>query len=251
MRKTLAVLVPALVLSLAAAPLAAQDGGGTLARITYWSVNDAAAFETGLVAHNAFHKAQKDPSAIHTWEIISGERSGQYVRGSFGHTWADFDAEEAMAEADAADSAAHLDPHVTAAEPRIFRFIPELSRPAGGPKPLARILVFELRFGKNRQFEEAVAKVHAALGEVEDWGSYSWYELIDGGRLPSYVLSLPRDNWAGFTPHEPGLAAIVAQKYGDQAPAILGAIEDAVEHQVAYTLVYRADLSYVPSGEME
>ena len=252
MRKILSVFVPALVLLLAAAPLAAQDGGGTLARVTFWSVNDVAGFEAGLVAHNAFHAAQKDPSALHTWQIISGERTEQYVHASFGHTWADFDAEEKMAPADDADSAVHLTPFITHSEPGTYRFIPEISRPAaGGPTPLARILVFHVKFGMSRQFEGAVAKIHAALNEVEDWGSYFWYERVEGGPVPTYVVSLPSANWAGFAPHEPGLAAVVGKEYGDQAAAIFEALEGAVESEDTYTIAYRKDLSHIPSAATE
>ena len=249
MRKILSVFVPALVLLLAAVPLAAQDAAGTLAHVTFWSVDDVAGFEAGLVAHNAFHVAQKDPSALFTWQVISGERNGQYVRASFGHTWADFDTEEKMAPADDADSAVHLTPYITHSDPGTYRFIPEISRPAAGePTPLARILVFHVKFGKSRQFEGAVAKIHAALNDVEDWGNYLWYELVEGGPVPTYVLSLPSANWVGFTPHEPGFAAIVGKKYGDQAAAILAALDDAVESEDSYTIAYRKDLSYIPSA---
>jgi hypothetical protein len=251
MRQALAVLVPALAALAAAAPLAAQ-GGGDLARVAYWTVDDVAGFEAGLAAHNAFHAAQQDPTPLFTWQVVSGPRAGQYVRASFNHTWADFDAEEKMAAADAADSATHLDPYLAADLPGIYRYRRELSRPPeGGPQKLARILAFELKFGKSRQFEEAVAKVHAALAEVETWGNYLWYERIDGGQVPAWVLSQPSDTWAGFAPHDPGLAALVAKKYGDQAAAILGAIEEAVERQEVYTLAFRGDLSYVPGGEPE
>lgn len=254
MRKTLAVLVFALAASaalVAVAPLAAQ-GGGDLARVAYWSVNDVGKFEAGLVAHNGFHAALKDPTPLFTFEIVSGARTGQYIRGSFNHTWADFDDEEKTAAADDADSATHLTPYIAAAEPGIYRYHPELSRPHEGlPAKLSRILVFELRFGKSRQFEEAVAKVHAALNEVETWGNYFWYELVDGGHLPTYVLSLPSETWAGYTPHVPGFAEIVAKKYGDQAPAIFEALEGAVKSEDSYTITFRKDLSYLPSSEKE
>ena len=127
MRKILSVFVPALVLLLVAALLVAQDGGGIFVWVTFWSVNDVAGFEAGLVVYNAFHVAQKDPLALHTWQIISGERTGQYVRASFGHTWADFDAEEKMALADDADLAVHLTPFITYSELGTYCFIPEIS----------------------------------------------------------------------------------------------------------------------------
>ena len=171
MRKILSVFAPALVLLLAAVPLAAQDAAGTLAHVTFWSVDDVAGFEAGLVAHNAFHVAQKDPSALFTWRVISGERNGQYVRASFGHTWADFDTEEKMAPADDADSAVHLTPYITHSDPGTYRFIP---RSAGLPPASRR------RWRGSWSFTSRSVRADSRGGRSQDpcgargrdWGNY-------------------------------------------------------------------------------
>lgn len=230
-------------------PLAAQEGGGDLARVSTWTVDDAAAFEAGLKAHNDFHRSHDDPSAIHTFEIITGKNAGRYMRASFGHTYADFDAEAAMMAEDAADSAQHLEPYVTHVEPALYRFLPEISRlPEGGISPLARVLVFEVTWGRADEFLGAIAKIHAAIGELDEPGAYIWYELVDGGSVPTFVASLPRENWAGFAGFEPeDVGKAVMARYGADGASVFEAMESSVESEVRYTIAYRADLSYVPA----
>ena len=128
---------------------------GNLSSVTYWSVNDAEGFEAGLKAHNALHEQQNDPSALYTWRVVSGKRNGQYLRVTVGHHWQDFDQEQKMSDADAADSAINLDPYITAAEPAIYRFMPTKvsgQEGEGEPKALIRVMVFELKFGHQREF---------------------------------------------------------------------------------------------------
>lgn len=243
----------ALALLLTPAPAPAQEGGN-VARVVYWTVRDGhqADFETGLAAHNQVHVAQKDPHALLTWQIVSGKRTGQYLRGSFGHQWADFDVDPAVAAADEADSAKNVDPHIQSAEPIFGRFVPELSNPVQGGEPatVSWVIYYHLHQGKARQFREAVGKIHAALGKVEGgWPAYHWYSLSSGD-LPTYVLSLPRANWAAFAPGETPLAAAVAAAHGEEgAAAIWQSMSDAVESQYAYYAVLRMDLSYFPASE--
>ena len=246
----LAVL--ALALLLAPAPAPAEDGGN-VARVAYWTIRDGhvADFEAGLAAHNQLHVAQKDPHPLLTWEIVSGKRTGQYIRGSFGHEWADFDQEAANAEADAADSAKNLDPHIASAEPVFGVARPELSNPPSGPPSgVSQVIYFHVNQGMAQQFVGAIKKVHAALGKVEGgWPSYLWYDLASGS-LPTYVLSLPRANWAGFAPGDPSLFDAVAAEYGpEDAQSIFAEFSAAVEHQHAFFSVFRGDLSYMPASE--
>lgn len=251
MRKSLACLCLAVVS--AVVPAAAQEAPrGNLARVTYWTVADADAFEAGVQAHNQFHASLGDPVPIHTFEVVTGPRVGQYIRASFGHTWADFDAEMANLEGDAADSAKNLDPHVTGSVPAIYEALPELSHyTEGGVRPLAKIITFQLKWGHERAFMDAVGKIHAALSEVEGFRPYLWYRLEDGGHVPSYVVSLPSDDWAGFAQPERGIDEIVGEKYGEEAGAIFEAMGSAIESESSYTIAYRSDLSYLPAVPAE
>lgn len=251
---TLAAAAMALALMLLPAPALAGDAGN-VARVTYWTIRDGheADFEAGLKAHNQLHVDQQDPNALLTWQIVTGKRNGQYLRGSFGHDWADFDQESATAEADAADSAKNIDPHIAGAEPVFGVAMPELSNPgSGGPRGVSQVIYFHVRPGKQQQFQGVIGKIHAALGKVEGgWPSYLWWELATGS-LPTYVVSLPRDNWAGFAAGDTPLGAAVAAEYGpEETKKIFEALGDAVEHEHSYISVLRADLSYMPAPAAE
>lgn len=247
------VLLAVLVVVLTAVPVAAQEApAGNLAQVVSFVVTDAAAFEAGLKAHNQYHAGLNDPMPIQTFEIITGPRGGEYLRGSFGRTWASFDAEMANLAADAADTAQNLDPHVTRSEVTIYEVQPEISRfPEGGIRPLFKIIEFRLKWGHERTFMDAIGKIHAALGEVEDFRPYIWYRLEDGGHVPTYVVSLPSDDWAGFAQPDRGIDQIVGEKYGEEAGAIFEAMGSAIESESNYTIAYREDLSYLPAGGAE
>lgn len=246
-------VVLALCLLLAPAPAPAQEGGN-VARVVYWTIRDGhqSDFEAGLAAHNQLHAAQKDPHALLTWQIVSGKRTGQYLRGSFGHNWADFDVDPEVAAADEADSAKNIDPHIASAEPIFGEFLPELSNPVQGGEPstVSHVHYFHLHPGKAGQAREAIAKVHAALAKVEGgWPPYHWYSL-SSGHLPTFVLSLPRANWAAFDPRDPSMGAVMRAEYGEEgAGEIFDSFADAIESQYAYHAVLRTDLSYFPASE--
>ena len=244
------IIIPILVLLLSGLPALAQEEPGNLARVAFWSIKAGMEeqFENGLKAHNGWHRQQNDSQALLTWEVVTGPRTGQYLRASFGHRWPDFDQDPKTADADAADSAIHLDPYIESGGPAIYRHIPELSRSAGETMPLARVLVFHLKYGKAREFEAAVMKIHQALGKI-DWPHYEWYALVDGGWGPTYVVSLPRANWAGFVPGEKSLPEVVGEAYGDEADGIWEAFEETVASQESYSVTFRSDLSYIPGGE--
>lgn len=247
----IAVLVTAALLAAGAA--AAEDAPGTIARVDYWTIKagTTADFEKGLKAHNALHAKQADPHALLTWQVLTGKRVGQYLRGSFGHHWADFDVDAETRAADDADSAVNLDPYIVAADPGLYHYLPDWSRTksgAAGPAPLSQVLIFHVEFGRSPDFARTVGKIHAALSKI-DWPDYRWYQLADGGEIPTYVLSLPRENWAAYEP-QGDLASALVTEYGEEGAAeIFRALAEVVKEQIAYTVAYRADLSYLPAAD--
>ena len=181
-----------------------------------------------------------------TWQVISGPRSGQYGRASFGHVWADFD--EGPPEGDAEDSALHVTPYIEAADSTIWRVMSDISNPPSGPSQVTRIFEFLVRPGHARDFEQAIGKIHAALSEQPDWPSYEWYALVDGGRVPTYAAVFSRDSWGGFAAGETSFIDAMRAKHGDAAEGILQALGAATEARTNYTIVHRPDLSYLPAG---
>lgn len=231
-----------------------EEAPGVVTQVTYWTVKDGMEddFEAGLEKHNALHASQNDPTGLHTWQVVSGPHVGTYIRVSFGHHWADFDAAGENVEADEADAAVNVDAYIESATPMFYSVLPMLSRfPQGeGPSGVSRIITFNVRPGRQGAFMETIGKIHAAI-EKTDWlAHYIWYQREDGGRLPTYVVVLPGPNWASFAPNEKPLPAVLMEVYGEQETAkILGGITDSVESEWSETAVYRKDLSYLPVSQ--
>jgi hypothetical protein len=239
-------VVALLALALVSGIAVAQEGGGTLASVTYWSIapGTQAQFEAGLKAHNQLHAGQEDPVPLLTWEMLSGPRVGQFGRGSFGHVWSDFDVEPANAAADVADSQVHITPYIAGAEPMVWDHLPGISNPAAAPGAISRIIEFYLHPGHEQAFLGAIKRIHEILAE-HDWAPYDWYALVDGGEVPTMAVVLPRDNYAGFAPPDPSLDEVL----GEEAAEIFEIIGKATRKQVNSTAAFRPDLSYMPSGE--
>ena len=153
-----------------------------------------------------------------------------------------------MADKDAADMAVHVYPYVESERTVFYEYHPELSRPMGAPAPMARAIFFHLKPGQDRVFSSAVAKIHAALEEQQDWSPYEWYSVEDGGKQPTWVVVLPRENWAGFEPSG-DLGEVMSAKYGEEAPAIWASLFGAVAGQYSHTMAFPAELSYSPMSE--
>jgi hypothetical protein len=96
-------------------------------------------YEAGRKKHMGWHKTQKDTWAWHTWEVVSGESTGTYHTGTFGHAWKDFDGRDKFDQQDTADVKKTFGPTVA----RFFtsyyvrRADLSLSRPPTRPRPSA------------------------------------------------------------------------------------------------------------------
>lgn len=246
MSRTIRVLLPALTIAALVLPVAAH-GQGNITRVTYWTVDRGAGaqFEAGLKAHNKLHADQGDDWAFHTFQVLTGPNTGKYIRITFGHEWADFDTEGDNLEGDAEDAAMHTAPYIEDAKTSFYEALPDISR-SGPPTGMSRSVFFHLKYGHRREFVDAITKIHQAL-EGKDWRPYAWYRLADGGWSPTYVVTLPSPDWAGFAPSDTTLAQVVEEEYGDAAAEIWAALESSVSKSWSQTLSRRADLSYVPS----
>src|SRR5262249_2398794 len=71
----------------------AQPSGG-VARVVVWQIkpNMDRQFEEGYKRHLGWHRQNGDRWAWAGWMVISGERDGYFVDGTFFHSWSDLDA---------------------------------------------------------------------------------------------------------------------------------------------------------------
>ena len=249
MRRTGNFLV-VLSLLLLALPVLAQEEEGTIARIVFFRAKPGMQqqLEEGLKKHMAWHKAQNDPWAWAVWSYISGEETGMYGGGSFGHKWEDFDNPPVDLAAHRADLVENILPYVAPGRQwRFYQFLPKVSKPLGTPAAMSKIVVLRVRFGKSAEFASLIKKFHEAI-EKTNWPEhYGWYRLVNGGPGPEYVLVLPRENWASLKGPEKSFPAMLAEAVGqEEAAALLKRWGKVIKSESSTLTRNRPDLSYTP-----
>lgn len=149
--------------------------------------------DDGYRRHLDWHVRAGERWAWYLWEVVTGERSGLYVDGTFGHTWGDFDASVDPA-GDRADGARNVEPFVTRPTNHVWQLRPDLG---GAPVDLeaARFVLrteYRMRPGTSAPFLAALGQLRAAAGSRP----YAVYELVTGGAPTTYVVWLPAATWA-------------------------------------------------------
>lgn len=233
--------------------VAAQDGGN-IARAIYFRAKPGMEkqLEEGAKKHMQWHRQQGDPWEWHVFQAVSGDETGMYIAVTFGHNWADFDTSPVPSEADEADAEVNIVPYVGRSVVRHYAFLADVSKPleGGGFTPLTQVISFHVRPGKQADFNYLVGKFHEAIGKT-DWPvNYAWYALVDGGPGGTYLLALPRENWAAFAQPEKPFPAMLEEAYGRQeAQSLLKKWGKILKGTESRTSRHRDDLSYIPSSE--
>lgn len=242
---------------LLALPVLAAEPAGDLAIINTHTPKAGATekYEAARKKHMAWHKAQKDPWSWLTWEIVSGEAGGTYYTGSFGHAWKELDGREKLEKADTADFDKNIGPTLGRSFTSYYVVRPDLSltQPSDAPPSAYSVLTFFLinPDGLN-DFLDTVKKVNDGIKKTSypQAGSSAWYQLVNGGEGPMYVLSSSRANWAAFAPPGKTLDQMMEEAYGkEQGAAILARGRKAIRSSRTETIKYRPDLSYVAPKE--
>jgi hypothetical protein len=209
-------------------------------------------FDAARKKHAAWHKNQKDTWTWLTWEVLSGEGTGTVVAGTFQHAWKDFDGREQFDAADNANFATTMGPLLAHFSVGYYIERADMSlspsTPATVPAPLATITLFTLKPEGLNDFIEAVKKINDGIKKTSYAvaGPSRWYQLINGGEGPLFVLAGDRANWAAFQPNAKSLDAMMEEAYGkEQGAATLASLRKAIRTSVSSTYKYRGDLSYI------
>jgi len=250
--RRIGVAVATAVATLASGFVLAQEKPGTIGRVGFFVPKPGAAqqFEQARKKHFEFHRKSNDQWAWFTWQVVTGEHTGTYITGTFGHHWKDFDAYEKLDKADTADADATMGPFVQSEFPRYFAYIPEASRPPEGkePTPFSQVTHFYLKPSGVPGFLAAIKEAKLALDKVEWPIRSSWYQLVSGGEGPQFVLVTARSSWADFEPGAKTLDQALAEMYGPQkATTLMDAVRDNTRYTFSELLRYRPDLSYIPA----
>ena len=211
-------------------------------------------YEAARKKHNGWHKSQKDAWSWYTWEVVSGPRTGTYVTGTFGHDWKDFDTRGKFNEADLAEFQTSVGPSLANAYTSYYVTRADISltppSPGGSPAAMSSITLFHLKPDSVNDFIDAAKKINEGIKKTNYAvpGPSRWFQLVNGGEGPLFVLSGDRANWAAFQANEKTLDVMMEEAYGkEQGAATLASLRKAV-HTIATEIIrYRPDLSYVPA----
>jgi len=239
---------------LAVASAAPQEMPGNVAQVVFIKPKAGMRqqLEQGAKRHMDWHRQHKDTWTWAVWEVIAGDRTGDYVAATLNHHWKDFDDHAQFMQADVADANTNIMPYVESEAARFYLMHPEMSRPPDTPgfSTFSEALEFRVKAGAEPEFLLVMGKVHEAIQKT-DWPvRYIWYSLYIGGDHPTYVLLLPRNNWTEFKPVEPPFLAMLEKAFGRlEADSLMKMLTKSVESQRSEIIMFRPDLSYIPAGQ--
>jgi hypothetical protein len=251
MRKPFLLLV---VLCLAATLAAAQTQ--SVASVCEIHVNKVKAgmtpqYEQARAKHMAWHKGQNDSWSWAVWEITTGEGTGNYLVGSCGHDWKDFDGRDKFQVADSTNANSTMGPYLASETMGYYVQRPDLSpaTASGPPPPYLSVTHFFLRPEGVLDFNDGVKKASAAMAKAMPNNPSNWYSLANGGRGPEVVLVRDLKSISELQ-GVPGKTVdqIVQEAYGDQGAAVMVAIRKAYDRSYSELLHFRPDLSYMPTS---
>ena len=205
--------------------------------------------EEAMKKHFAWHRSQNDTFAYHVWQVMSGDNLGDFVVGTFGHNWKDFDGRDELDRADVADFVANVLPLTEKMSLHYTTMVPEASRPSARTQPAAmsQLTHYFVKPSGVVQFADALREIKAALDNANYPVRSSWYRLVSGGEGPHYVLVVERSSFAEFEPMAKSLEQVIAEVTSPaKAIELASAVRDNTRHTYSELLVYRADLSYLP-----
>ncbi|MGO9829803.1 MAG: hypothetical protein ACLPJH_06650 [Myxococcaceae bacterium] len=212
-------------------------------------------FEAARAKHMGWHKSQKDAWSWYVWEVVSGDNTGAYLTGSFGHAWKDLDGRDSFDKADMTDMATTMGPSVAHSTVSYWVERADLSlspsTPGSSPAPFSVVTTYHLNPDGVNDFVEAVKKVNDAIKKTNYAvsGPSRWYQLVNGGEVPTYALVGDRANWAAFQPNEKTLDVMMGEAFGkEQGAAILASVRKTFRSLHVSTYQYRPELSYLPAA---
>lgn len=182
----------ALWICLAALPAAARPGPAAQFSTYHVKPGASAAFLRGYREHLEWHLKARDRWPWYVWEVVSGERQGLYVGGSFDHDWAEMERRPKPAE-DGAHHEKTIDPHLDRAVSRYLERRADLGgRLESFESPYLAVIEVRVRPGERAAFERAVKS--EGSGEGGTGPAHAWFEVVSGDQHPTYLafVSLER-----------------------------------------------------------
>jgi hypothetical protein len=240
---------------LLALPGVAQEMDGNIANVVFFRAKPGMREQlvAGIKAHMAWHKAQNGTWNWMVWSYETGEFTGGYGAGTFGHNWADFDNPDLDEAADLADAQKNIFPYVAeGAQWRFYELLADVSKPAPpGTAKLSEVVVYHPRQGKGTEFRLLIKKFHQAIQKTNWPVHYEWYALENGGPAGEYVLVVPHDNYADMKGPDKPFRAMLTEAVGAQeAQMMIEHFSKIIKDEQTELIHMRPDLSYQPQPGM-
>jgi len=242
----------AVILSMPAGFAGAQEPDATLAlTYAYAPTAGAGALADGYRKHLEWHAAVNDPILWYGWFVVEGERLGHFIDGAYDVTGAEFDARPDPA-GDAADATQNFVPFVEMQYRRVFRLRADLGTSKfleeRDPSPLMQVVYYDVRPGRQPEFEAAAAAVADAARRQDI--RFTVYEMLTGSGGPLYALYVPLDGFRSFDETPVSLEQVARSALAAEAlSSVMTDLAVAVESSNAEVWQYRADLSLIPGGD--
>jgi len=212
------------------------------------------ALEAGMKAHIAWHAKNTPNWRYNIYQVVNGERIGNYVATSCGHGWADFDEYQKLEDADNADVAANIAPHTAHISSAIYAArqdmsLTDMTQMADEPQ-FSQVTIFTMKPGAAPAFAAAVQKVKEHQIKANRPRNSVWLQLLNGGE-PHFVLIVARKNWADFAGDGgPGPRAVTDAAMGAEASAALWKeFNDSISRSESEVAMFRKDLSSAPAAK--
>jgi hypothetical protein len=233
-----------------ASPAAAHPAADEVAELYFNTIKPGMGYvyELGRKNHMAFHALQHDTMTWFTWEVVTGEGVGNYIMGTFGHSWKDFDGREAFDAVDGPDADANMGPSEAGSQQAFYLYRRDLSRrdpSAQAPSKFTVLTIYRIAPEGVNDFSSGVAKIKMAQDRANWPGHSDWYELANGGDGPTFLLRESRASWAEFQSPDKSLDELMRENYGRDGITALSAMRRAIRSTYSEVIKYRPDLSYV------
>jgi len=249
-RNKILILSVTLLLVLSFGSLApAQEAPPNVIIVYFFKANPGMAqqFEAALRAHLEWNVENEGQWPWNTWQIMSGDRYGEYVVTSAFHSWEDFDANEEYFSRQVANFRLNAAPLLESVECIIDEadLINATFPPDFSYINVVEFYTYHIKPCHMAEFNEARIRIHQATAEA-DWPVYYYWETLrSGGTVPCAYLIIFHRNWAELREPEISLWQVLVDAYGEEeASSLVDSIYNSVHRIECSVMKYRPDLSY-------
>ena len=220
MKRILGIIIPLII----CATMVAQENAN-IYRVVYIKPKSGQKeqFLAGLKEHTKKHHS-KGVSKVRTYEVVSGDKAGWYVRSSGPFTWADVDKYEAdhNSKAHSAHGAKVLGPYIgDRVGPMYWARRDDMSYnrdTSGKPSKMTRVQFTHLNPGMGSEFYDLRRRYNEVLEKTNSDASYTMGHLVHGGeRHAIYATFRGMDSWADMAPTGPSFSSRYNEVYGNGA----------------------------------